>query len=82
MNSKYKTNKELNDKELNEADAKIVWLLNPHIYPNTDKVVNFEMINKDGEPQDFSPTILGLIGFINGAMHHLEHHEEKINIKN
>ena len=37
MNSKYKTNKELNDKELNEADAKIVWLLNPHIYPNTDK---------------------------------------------
>ena len=73
---KYKTKK-----ELKEADTKIVWLLNPFLYPDTSKRVNFEMKDKDGKSKNFSPTILGLIGFINGAIHHLEHHEEKINIK-
>tara|TARA_Y100000004_G_C8942224_1_gene424686 strand:+ start:1584 stop:1820 length:237 start_codon:yes stop_codon:yes gene_type:complete len=73
---KYKTKE-----ELKEADTKIVWLLNPFIYPDTSKRVNFEMKDKDGKSQSFSPTISGLIGFINGVIHHLEHHEEKINIK-
>ena len=69
---KYKTKK-----ELKEAGMKIVCLLNPFIYPDTSKRVCFEMEKENGTTQNFNPTILGLIGFINGALHQLEHQEKK-----
>ena len=65
-----------------EEAMKIVWLLNPYLYPNDRKKVSFKMEKEDGSSEDFSPTIKGLIGFISAALHHLEHNEEKVKFDN
>lgn len=64
-----------------EAGKNIVYLLNPFIYPDRYKKISFNMEDNNGNSHNLKPTILGLIGFINGALHLLAH-EEKINIKN
>lgn len=63
-----------------EAGKNIVYLLNPFIYPDRYKKISFNVEN-NGNSHNLNPTIIGLIGFINGALHLLAH-EEKINIRN
>tara|TARA_R100000808_G_C2145985_1_gene153846 strand:+ start:713 stop:973 length:261 start_codon:yes stop_codon:yes gene_type:complete len=61
-----------------EEALKIVWYLNPELYPNLKKKVSFELDGSDGNLKNFDSTIIGLIGFVLQVIHHLEHHEEKV----
>ena len=64
-----------------EKDAiKIITLLNPYIYKDINKRLSIEIAGQDDKPYTLTPTIIGLIGFINGSLHCLEH-QEKINYK-
>ena len=65
--------------EAQNEGMKIMCLLNPHLYENVETEIHIEMTSRKGEePLIIHPTVLGLIGFINGALHQLEHHIKKI----
>ena len=59
---------------------RIIWLLNPYIYKDIKQNIKIQIEGGDEEPHICNFTIVGLIGFINGALHQLEH-QEKIDFK-
>lgn len=70
------------DKSKIEAEAmKIIWLLNPYIYKDIKENIKIQLEGDGEEPYIVNFTVQGLIGFILGALHQLEHHQEKIDFK-
>ena len=74
--------KKISDNMNFQAEFNKSWILNPYIYPNKEKRVSFDITDSDGNAFNFNPTIEGLINFINGALHHLNNHEDKLDMEN